>query len=170
MSWLEKGLGGEAVACLASYTSTSMRETYDEFLKAFSELNVNTEFDEKTLIFIAIQHYLRMAAEGTLDPWYACNKVILIELKYYPMIKLFKRSDCDKHFEEKAKTQKYPGKEYAGQYFGIERLVELNYRQDDYDVWTESLDVEARDEIKTEAKKLLITLFSDNNLPLSSDI
>lgn len=169
MSWLEKDLGGEAVACLASYTPTSMRETYEEVLAAFLELKVNTKFDKKTLIFKGIQHYLRLAAEDKLDPWLSCQKIVSLELKYYPMIKLFERPDCDKIFAEKAKTHKFAGKAYAGQYFGIERLVELNYRQDDYDVWTDSLDHQAREEIKDEARKLLHTFFSNESLPLASD-
>ena len=149
------------MASLATYHPKNLVEVENDLVASFEELNVNTEMTIRQKIYHAMRHYLRLTAQGLLDEYDGCAKAVDIECTHYPPTKLFERPDCDAYFKERATKYKFPGHEYSGQYFGIEKLVELHHRSYDYFKWTKELDEQCRSEINKEAVALLNTYYKD---------
>lgn len=160
---MERGFGGDAVACLASIHYKNLVEADSDISDAFKELGVATKLSLKQMIYTAMRHYLRLIGSGSIDEYFGCSMLIKIEQKYDPDIKLFQRPDCDKIFEERAKRLKFPARRFAGQFFAIERLIELYYRSDDYADWTRQLDLKCRAEVTITAKEVLSTFYKSEN-------
>ena len=166
LAWLERGLGGDEVACLAFEPCTSILENENSFKSALREILGDLSITKLEALWLTYRYYLQNVLYAQNDELNALHPVINLSYDADEM-ELFDRPDCDAHFAER--NQKYPitkSTKFAGQEYGIENLWGLYYSTDDGYEWTKKIDQETKARIRDETRLVLERFYStDSTLP-----